>query len=276
MVKAGKLAKRVGPLGTSPSHLMHRALQLALDIYSEETGPDGLTQRQFAVLEAIKTGLTQTELVRMTGIDRSTLADLVTRMTAKGLLERERSTLDARAKAVRLSTEGAARLEAARPLVEAADKRIMALLPKGQRETFLAQLAELAAAADAAITGAELLAASAETGGQGSQEGRESRPQGGPPGQARQGQEAESRRSGLGLFPQPPGVGGRGLVDGGNGLGLRPHQLAVQCDGLGRRPPPPAQGIAELGRSGLDRRAGLSQGRSGAHRNGAFVHRRLT
>jgi DNA-binding PadR family transcriptional regulator len=71
-------------------------------------------------------------------------------MTAKGLLERERSTVDARAKAVRLSPEGAARLEAARPRVEAADKRIMGLLPKGQRDAFLSQLAELAAAADAA------------------------------------------------------------------------------------------------------------------------------
>jgi len=152
MVKSGKQARKVGPLATSPSHLMHRALQLSLDIYAEEMGADGLTQRQFAVLEAasMKAGLTQTELVRMTGIDRSTLADLVTRMTAKGLLERERSTLDARAKAVRLSTEGAARLEAARPRVEAADKRIMALLPKGQRDGFLKQLAELAAAADAA------------------------------------------------------------------------------------------------------------------------------
>ena len=150
--KPGKTARRVGPLGASPSHLMHRALQLALDIYAEECGADGLTQRQFAVLEAasLKAGLTQTELVRMTGIDRSTLADLVTRMTAKGLLERERSTLDARAKAVRLSPEGAARLEAARPQVEAADKRILALLPKSQREVFLTQLAELAAAADAA------------------------------------------------------------------------------------------------------------------------------
>lgn len=150
--KPGKTARRIGPLGASPSHLMHRALQLALDIYAEECGADGLTQRQFAVLEAasLKAGLTQTELVRMTGIDRSTLADLVTRMTAKGLLERERSTLDARAKAVRLSPEGAARLEAARPKVEAADKRILALLPKGQREAFLTQLAELAAAADAA------------------------------------------------------------------------------------------------------------------------------
>ena len=152
MVKAGKTIRKVGPLATSPSHLMHRALQLALDIYAEETGADGLTQRQFAVLEAVaaRSGLTQTDLVKATGIDRSTLADLVARMTTKGLLERERSALDARAKAVRLSPEGAARLEAARPQVEAADKRILSLLPKGQREVFLVQLAELAAAADAA------------------------------------------------------------------------------------------------------------------------------
>ena len=146
MVKAGKSGRRVGPLGASPSHLMHRALQLALDIYAEETGADGLTQRQFAVLEAVslKAGLTQTELVRMTGIDRSTLADLVTRMTAKGLLERERSTLDARAKAVRLSTEGAARLEAARPLVDAAKAEAKAAkkaLKAAEKETRKAEKA---------------------------------------------------------------------------------------------------------------------------------------
>ena len=154
MVKAGKAARKVGPLANSPSHLMHRALQLALDIYAEEAGPDGLTQRQFAVLEAasLKAGLTQTELVRLTGIDRSTLADLVARMTAKGLLERERSTLDARAKAVRLSDAGLVRLEAARPRVEAADRRIMGLLPKGHRDGFLKQLTELATAADDAPT----------------------------------------------------------------------------------------------------------------------------
>lgn len=152
MVKSGNKSKRTGGLGASPSHLMHRVLQLALDIYSEETGPDGLTQRQFAVLEAVshKAGLTQTDLVRATGIDRSTLADLVARMTTKGLLDREKSTLDARAKAVRLSTAGEAALEAARPRVEAADKRIMALLPKGKRDGFLDLLAELAGEADAA------------------------------------------------------------------------------------------------------------------------------
>lgn len=153
MVKGGKKAgKKTGPLAGSPSHLMHRALQLALDIYSEEVGAGGLTQRQFVVLEAVsaKAGLTQTDLVKATGIDRSTLADLVARMTTRGLLERVRSTIDARAKAVTLSPAGAEALEAARPRVEAADKRIMALLPKGKRDGFLALLAELAAEADAA------------------------------------------------------------------------------------------------------------------------------
>jgi DNA-binding MarR family transcriptional regulator len=152
MVKSGKQARRGGQLAVSPSHLIHRALQLALDIYATETGPDGLTQRQFAVLEAVsqKSGLTQTDLVRATGIDRSTLADLVARMTTKGLLDRERSTIDARAMAVRLSETGAAALEAARPRVEAADKRIMALLPKGKRDGFLTLLSDLASAADEA------------------------------------------------------------------------------------------------------------------------------
>jgi DNA-binding MarR family transcriptional regulator len=152
MVKSGNKAKRSGGLGGSPSHLMHRVLQLALDIYSEETGPGGLTQRQFAVLEAVshRSGLTQTDLVRATGIDRSTLADLVSRMTVKGLLDRERSTIDARAMAVSLSAEGQAALDAARPKVEAADKRILALLPKGKRDGFLNLLAELAGEADAA------------------------------------------------------------------------------------------------------------------------------
>ena len=141
-----------GGLAASPSHLMHRALQLALDIYAEEAGPGGLTQRQFAVLEAVsrKAGLTQTDLVRATGIDRSTLADLVARMTARGLLQCERSALDARAKAVRLSPEGEAALATARPRVEAADKRIMGLLPKGKRKAFVDLLAALAGEADAA------------------------------------------------------------------------------------------------------------------------------
>jgi MarR family transcriptional regulator, temperature-dependent positive regulator of motility len=71
-------------------------------------------------------------------------------MTTKGLLQRERSTLDARAMAVRLSPEGQAALAEARPKVAAADARIMALLPKGSRDGFLKTLAALGDHADAA------------------------------------------------------------------------------------------------------------------------------
>jgi MarR family transcriptional regulator, temperature-dependent positive regulator of motility len=142
-----------GPLESSPSHLMHRVLQLALDIYAEETGPGALTQRQYAVLTAVASneGLTQTDLVKATGIDRSTLADMVARMITKGFLERERSSLDGRANTVRLTEAGRAELESARPRVEAADKRILGLLPGGKRDSLINVLRAFSRAGEAAL-----------------------------------------------------------------------------------------------------------------------------
>ncbi len=136
----------------SASHLLHRAMQVSLDIYAETFGDSDLTQRQYAVLSAVEAreGLTQTDLVRATGIDRSTLADMVARMIAKGLLVRERSQSDARANAVRLSEAGAAVLQEARPKMALADERLMRLVSGSKRETFLAQLRQMVAAGDPA------------------------------------------------------------------------------------------------------------------------------
>jgi DNA-binding MarR family transcriptional regulator len=149
--KAGKKTGAGRALERSPSHLLHRALQLALDIYTEETGPDAVTQRQYAVLSAVaaQEGLTQTDLVRATGIDRSTLADLVARMLGKNLLARERSVADARANTVRLTDQGRAALDAASPRVAAADARILKLLPTRKRDAFLGVLLDLSKAAEA-------------------------------------------------------------------------------------------------------------------------------
>jgi DNA-binding MarR family transcriptional regulator len=136
-------------LDRSPSHLLHRALQLALDIYAEELGAGAVTQRQFAVLSAVavREGCTQSDLVRATGIDRSTLAELVARLIGKNLLARERSTLDARANTVRLTAEGRAAVEAASPRVAQADERILALMPAGRRDAFLKTLRDMSRAA---------------------------------------------------------------------------------------------------------------------------------
>lgn len=137
-----------GGLASSPSHLLHRALQRALGLYAEEMGEDALTQRQYALLRgvAMMEQPSQTDLVGLTGIDRSTLAELVARLIDKGLLARERSDADGRAKTVSLTEAGRAALAAAEPKVRAADKRILSLLPKPKRETFLKHLARLAEA----------------------------------------------------------------------------------------------------------------------------------
>ena len=147
-----KSRKGLPALDKSPSHLLHRALQLALDIYAEELGVGGITQRQFAVLSAVEAyeGLTQTDLVRTTGIDRSTLADMVARMIVKGLLERQRSTADARANAVSLTQAGRVALAEAKPKMAAADARLLRLLSSAKREALTAGLRELIRAGDEA------------------------------------------------------------------------------------------------------------------------------
>lgn len=153
MAKADRV--RVTSLEHSPSHLLHGALQLALDVYGEALGAGALTQRQFAVLAAVseRDGLSQTDLVGATGVDRSTLADMVARMITKGLLDRARSATDARANTVRLTDAGREALDAARPRVEAADARILALLSSGKREGFVNQLRTLARANEAVALG---------------------------------------------------------------------------------------------------------------------------
>jgi DNA-binding MarR family transcriptional regulator len=139
-------------LDRSPSHLLHRALQRGLDIYAQEFGADGITQRQYAVLAATAEheSATQADLVRATGIDRSTLADMVTRMIAKGLIDRERSANDARANTVRLTDAGRATLEAAQPKMAAVDARLLKLVGGGgRRAAFVGLLRDLVRKGDA-------------------------------------------------------------------------------------------------------------------------------
>lgn len=129
-------------LERSPLHLLHRAGQCAGEVFQAELGSGDLTPRQFAVLLTVSQneGLSQTHLVERTGIDRSTLADIVRRMLKKGLLQRRRTREDARAYAVKLTDEGTRVLKSADPLSRRVDDRILSSLPVSQRERFLQDL----------------------------------------------------------------------------------------------------------------------------------------
>jgi DNA-binding MarR family transcriptional regulator len=135
-------SKSSNPLGRSAVHLIHRAGQCATDIFQVEARASGLTPRQFAVLMTVaeEEGLTQTDLVERTGIDRSTLADIVARLLARGLIHRRRAKEDARAYAIKLTAQGWKGLRDTEPGAVAADSRLLAALPPAKRQEFLDSL----------------------------------------------------------------------------------------------------------------------------------------
>jgi DNA-binding MarR family transcriptional regulator len=129
-------------LARSPLHMLHRAGQCAGEVFHVEMKDADLTPRQYAVLLTVAhhEGISQTGLVERTGIDRSTLADIVRRMLKKGLLQRRRTKEDARAYAVKLTEEGKRILRSADPVTQRVDDRILEALPGKQRDLFLEQL----------------------------------------------------------------------------------------------------------------------------------------
>jgi DNA-binding MarR family transcriptional regulator len=132
-------------LRRSPIHLLHRAGQCAGEVFHAEIRDGDLTPRQLAVLVTVAQfeGLSQTGIVERTGIDRSTLADLVKRLQKKGLLQRRRTKEDTRAYAVKLTDEGRRMLRSAEPLAKRVDQRILDALPSKDRQRFIDTLVSI-------------------------------------------------------------------------------------------------------------------------------------
>ena len=135
----------------SPSHLIRRCQQYFGDLYAREAGSCELTKQQFIVLCALENneGVSQTALVEMTGIDRSTLAEMVRRMLERGLLSRERTETDARANAVAITASGRKALRAARSAADRAERLLLESLPPSERSKFIKSLTAIASAGEA-------------------------------------------------------------------------------------------------------------------------------
>jgi DNA-binding MarR family transcriptional regulator len=130
-------------LEDSVMHLIRRAERCA--IIALERHAAELTPTQISVLTAAGAtpGSSQTTLCRMTGIDRSTMADVVLRMVKKGLLKRLRSKDDARAYTVELSHDGRQALARAIPLAAKAEEEFLAALTPSTRMALLRSLRQI-------------------------------------------------------------------------------------------------------------------------------------
>jgi DNA-binding MarR family transcriptional regulator len=124
-----------------PGHLIRRLHQISVSVFAERMRAAGhdLTPVQFAALAALEAypGVDQATLAGLIAYDRATLGGVVDRLEAKGLLAREVSARDRRARVLRLTGEGAQALARVRPDVEAVQAGILGGLDPAERETFL-------------------------------------------------------------------------------------------------------------------------------------------
>lgn len=111
-------------------HTIHRAEQAGALLFTSHV-KEKITIRQAVVLAAVKAdpGASQTRLVEMTGIDRSTLADMARRCQRKGWLKRVRSRQDTRTYIITLTADGTKALAAATASAAKAEKALIERFP---------------------------------------------------------------------------------------------------------------------------------------------------
>jgi DNA-binding MarR family transcriptional regulator len=97
-----------------------------------------------------KDGLSQQDIINATGIDRSTVSQVVQLLVRKGLLRRRRTRQDARAYAVSLTDAGQDVLKTSEPIVGRIEEALVEALPATRAKAFIANLRTIVAALEPA------------------------------------------------------------------------------------------------------------------------------
>ena len=125
-----------------PGHMLRRFQQIAVSIFLKDCKAFDLTPVQFSVLGALSqtSPLDQIRLSGLAALDRTTISLTVRKLEERGLVVRQVSTQDRRAKLIRLTEAGRALAEDALPIVRAVQEKILAPLTATERELFRALL----------------------------------------------------------------------------------------------------------------------------------------
>jgi MarR family transcriptional regulator for hemolysin len=106
--------------------------------------PLDLGQRGFCVLSsAMDAELTQTELAGMIGLDKTTMVVTVDELERKGLAERTPSPTDRRARVIRVTDAGRAKVAEGQQIVMGVQDDVLHSLAPDERQAFLAALMKL-------------------------------------------------------------------------------------------------------------------------------------
>lgn len=121
-----------------PGHLLRRSLQAMNLLWAQEVSRT-ITSPQFAALNALlrEPEIDQRTLGRRISLDRSTMADVVARLTARGLIRSERHSRDGRRKTLGLTARGELVLKQLIPRTHEMTDRLVAALNQRERTELL-------------------------------------------------------------------------------------------------------------------------------------------
>lgn len=109
-----------------PGHLARRFQQIAVAVFLAEVGDAGydLTPVQYAALAAIDAnpGIDQVTLAGLIAYDRTTITGVIDRLVQKGLVARQESSRDRRARELQITQAGRRTQRGMAPAVEAAQR----------------------------------------------------------------------------------------------------------------------------------------------------------
>lgn len=127
-----------------PGHLLRRALQVMNLLWEEEVSHT-ITSPQFAALNALyrEPRIDQVTLGQRISLDRSTTADVVSRLSARGLICSERDARDGRRKVISLTPKGLHALHQLIPRTHAMTGRLVGGLKQGEQAELLRLLTDV-------------------------------------------------------------------------------------------------------------------------------------
>jgi len=133
------------PLWSRPGYLIRRLHQIHVALFLEECKSAQLTPVQYGLLTAlsVRQELDQQSLAEELGLDRTTAAEVLSRLETRKLVARKPNPRDRRAKLVRLTARGRAVTSGVFAGMQRAQDRLCAPLSQKERDVFMATLVRL-------------------------------------------------------------------------------------------------------------------------------------
>jgi DNA-binding MarR family transcriptional regulator len=114
-------------------------------IFLKECAAEQVTPIQWGILTIVKSqpGVGQVELAEELGLDRSNVANVVDRLTRRGVLKQTVSKLDRRKRSIAITPKGVTLMARFQPKAKRAQRRLLEVLSKQERQQFMSLLSRL-------------------------------------------------------------------------------------------------------------------------------------